>query len=136
MSKEEASFAKIEAVVIMHKASGLVIININPGDVAYDLDFQLNPMVEKFSEEIGVLNLVEWGELKVLIEDGQLIRVALFLRGVLSTQFTEIVRLFIQEFEAEYREVLENWMGSFKAFDNATQFIASQIFERVGQNLL
>ncbi|MGQ4876692.1 MAG: hypothetical protein ACP6IY_21705, partial [Promethearchaeia archaeon] len=129
----------IEYFLIIHKISGLAIIQRELGQITFDGDLiggflqAISTFKYELKGERATLDkkesiLLDYQDYKILIQDGQFIRVALILGAVPSDNLKKQLAEFIIKFEEKYREPLEKFTGDLIPFRDYMELL-NKIFK-------
>ncbi|MBD3197546.1 MAG: hypothetical protein GF317_21005 [Candidatus Lokiarchaeota archaeon] len=125
------------------KKQGLYII-FEDGRGVYDYEFSdkalqdpglisgmfsaISSFIKETTKSTEVLKTIDHGDITILIEYGDLIFGALFIKGNQSAEIRSQLREFVDTFEGSYSEVLRDWTGALAPFKN-TDDVVEKIFK-------
>ncbi|TFF98354.1 MAG: hypothetical protein EU541_06935 [Promethearchaeota archaeon] len=87
----------------------------------------ISSFVKETTKSTEVLQTIEHGDITIVIEYGEKIFGALFIKGNQTSEIRAKLREFVDIFEDEYREPLKDWSGDLKPFKNAENLV-DQVF--------
>ena len=64
-----------------------------------------------------VLKKIDHGDITILLEYGNKIFGALFIKGTQSSEIRAPLKQFVQKFEEKYEAVLKDWTGALQHFE-------------------
>ena len=124
---------KISYIMIIHKEVGVSIFNkqISLEDIDSDLISGFLQAISQFRSEIkkestatkGKEFEMDYGDFKIVIADGDYVRVALILDGLPSEKLKENHWLFIEDFEKRFGPQLKEFTGELTPFRTADDLI-------------
>ncbi|MFX1420195.1 MAG: hypothetical protein ACFE9N_14870 [Promethearchaeota archaeon] len=124
---------KISYIMIIHKDVGVSIFNkqISLEGIDSDLISGFLQAISQFRTEIkkdsaaakGQEFEMDYGDFKIVIADGEFVRVALILDGTPSEKLKESQWLFTEQFEKRFSSLLVNFTGDITPFREAEDMI-------------
>ncbi|MFX0143207.1 MAG: hypothetical protein ACFE9C_03950, partial [Candidatus Hodarchaeota archaeon] len=124
---------KISYIMIIHKEVGVSIFNkqISLEDIDSDLISGFLQAISQFRSEIkkgstaakGKEFEMDYGDFKIVIADGDYVRVALILDGTPSEKLKDNLWLFTEDFEKRFGPELKQFTGELTAFRTADDLI-------------
>ncbi|UCC18941.1 MAG: hypothetical protein JSV62_12645, partial [Promethearchaeota archaeon] len=124
---------KISYIMIIHKNVGVSIFNrqISLEGIDSDLISGFLQAISQFRTEIkkgstaakGQEFEMDYGDFKIVIADGDFVRVALILDGTPSEKLKESQWLFTEHFEKRFSPLLDNFTGDVTPFREAENMI-------------
>ncbi len=87
----------------------------------------ITSFVKETTKSTEFLQTIEHGDITILIEYGEHLFGALFIKGNQTSEIRTQLRKFVSQFEEQYKETLEDWGGELKPFKDANQLV-EQIF--------
>ncbi|MHA1891309.1 MAG: hypothetical protein ACTSYS_09990 [Promethearchaeota archaeon] len=130
--KEDADkirdIVKIQHLLVIMKNSGACVVNRSYSPVKLDADLIAGFLqaIATFGKEVGpksvnkkdVANgmIFDYQNFKILVQDGNNVRVALILDGIPTDNLKRNVKQFIDAFESRYK--LDAWKGNLEIFRN------------------
>ena len=124
---------KISHIMIIHKEVGVSIYNkqISLEDIDPDLISGFLQAISQFRSEIkkdtdsaeGKGFEMDYGDFKIVINDGNFIRMALILDGIPSEKLKENQELFIEDFERKFDMILKDFTGDITELRDADDLI-------------
>ncbi|MBN1801314.1 MAG: hypothetical protein JW891_07400 [Candidatus Lokiarchaeota archaeon] len=118
----------IEHVLVLYKASGMCVYFKSLGLESIDPELISGFLsaVSSFGREMEsqqALNEINYGDKKILLSDGEFIRVALVLSKEPSVITRQHLTEFIATFERSFSKVLPEWRGNLKSFNGAGKLV-------------
>jgi len=118
----------LEHILVLYKETGTCIFFKSYGSEQIDPELigGFLTAVSSFGKEMvaqEALNEISYGDKMLLLADGPYIRVALVLSKKASLILRRNLKLYIDEFEKIYKDVLPNWRGQLVYFRNAGQIV-------------
>ena len=124
----------IDLLLIIHKESSLVLIqkesgkqNVNANLISGFLqavtNFKYEIKKSEKEQEKKESMMLDYYDYKILIKDGNYIRVALILNSEPSLSLQKTLPNFIDDFEARFGDDLQNFSGDLSDFDNSLDLI-------------
>jgi hypothetical protein len=124
---------KISYIMIIHKEVGVSIYNkkISLEGIDSDLISGFLQAISQFRSEIkkgssakkGQAFEMDYGDFKIVIADGDYVRVALILEGSPSDKLRENQRLFTEDFERRFGSQIQNFTGDLTPFKTTDELI-------------
>ncbi|MFW9952032.1 MAG: hypothetical protein ACFFKA_18080, partial [Candidatus Thorarchaeota archaeon] len=124
---------KISYIMIIHKEVGVSIFNkqISLEDIDSDLISGFLQAISQFRSEIKKGSIatkgkefeMDYGDFKIVIADGDYVRVALILDGSPSEKLKDNLWLFTEDFEKRFTPHLKAFTGELTAFRTADDLI-------------
>lgn len=119
----------IDYILIINKLSGSNIVQKELGDMHFEAglvsgflqaitSFKYELKKEKAAEKARETILLDYQDYKILLKDGEYIRVALVLSQEPSENLKKSLTKFINAFEMKYNEKLKNFNGEVSGFKN------------------
>jgi outer membrane protein OmpA-like peptidoglycan-associated protein len=133
----EAINYEVQAVFLIHKASGLVIRAIQP-NTEHKLDADMlagmltamrsfvNEYIASDSEE---LNEIEYGSSKIILEVAGYCYLAAIVKGEPSKQFLEKIRTSLSQIILKYDEAIKNYNGDRNNIPEAIPIVLEKLIE-------
>ncbi|MFX1376150.1 MAG: hypothetical protein ACFFA0_10080 [Promethearchaeota archaeon] len=78
----------------------------------------ITSFVKEMTKSTEVLKKIDHGDITILLEYGNKIFGALFIKGTQSSEVRKPLKVFVQQFEEKYRDVLKDWTGVLSHFRN------------------
>ncbi|MFO8020595.1 MAG: hypothetical protein R6U96_18375 [Promethearchaeia archaeon] len=78
----------------------------------------ISSFIKETTRSTQTLKTIDHGDITILIEYGDYIFGALFIKGNQTSEIRAKLRTFIEEFEDKHRNLLEDWNGSLGAFQD------------------
>jgi hypothetical protein len=76
----------------------------------------ITSFVKEMTKSTEALKKIDHGDITILLEYGDRIFGALFIKGNQTTEVRTPLKEFVKKFEAQYAEALKNWTGSLALF--------------------
>jgi hypothetical protein len=83
-------------------------------------------------EKQGELEEMKYGDLKIVIERGQRVYLAVFLSGYVTEELKTDLKLIIQKVDTDMGGVLDSWDGTVKMLDGLKVYLEKLIVEKDG----
>ena len=83
-------------------------------------------------EKQGELEEMKYGDLKIVIERGQRVYLAVFLSGYVTEELKTDLKLIIQKVDTDMGGVLDSWDGTVKMLDGLKVYLEKLIVEEDG----
>lgn len=87
----------------------------------------ISSFIKETTKSTELLQTIDHGDITILIEYGEYVFGALFVKGNQSSEVRSQLRDFISTFEQKYKEPLKDWTGALKPF-KGTQDLVENIF--------
>ena len=78
----------------------------------------ITSFIKEMTKSTEVLKKIDHGDITILLEYGNRIFGALFIKGNQTTEVRTPLKEFVKKFETQYLDVLKNWTGSLSPFKN------------------
>jgi hypothetical protein len=78
----------------------------------------ITSFVKEMTKSTEALKKIDHGDITILLEYGERIFGALFIKGTQSAEVRAPLKEFVSWFEGNYKEVLNNWTGALQHFRN------------------
>lgn len=125
---------KIEYLLIMHKLSGIGIVQKEFGQITSDSQlisgflqaistFKREIIPQEVTEGVKESVILDYQDYKIFLKEGELIKVALVLNSEPSKNLKDLHQEFIEQFEIKYSKYLEDFSGEISQFDGSLQII-------------
>ena len=88
----------------------------------------ITSFIKETTRSQDLLKTIDHGDIRILIEYGDRIFGAFFIKGKQSTEIRSQLREFVTRFENKYTEVLKNWNGELVHFKEDINLV-DQIFK-------
>ncbi|MHA2391467.1 MAG: hypothetical protein ACXAEX_05830 [Promethearchaeota archaeon] len=90
----------------------------------------ITSFVKEMTKSTEALKKIDHGDITILLEYGNKIFGALFIKGTQSSEVREPLKKFVQKFEDRYGEILKDWSGNLTAFkDEDNNKLVEDVFE-------
>lgn len=124
----------IDYILIINKKSGSNIVQKELGDIQFEAglvsgflqaitSFKYELKKKKAEEKVKETILLDYQEYKILLKDGEYIRVALILSQEPSGELKKSLREFIKDFEMKYEENLKTFNGEVSVFKDFMELV-------------
>ena len=70
-----------------------------------------------------VLKKIDHGDITILLEYGNRIFGALFVKGTQTSEVRSPLKEFVNKFEEKYADILKNWSGTLQHFKGDDQLV-------------
>ena len=125
---------KIEYILIIHKLSGIGIVQKEFGKTLYDSQlisgflqaistFKREIIPSEVTEGVEESVLLDYQDYKIILKNGELIKVALVLNLEPSKNLNDLHQEFIEQFEIKYDKYLKDFSGEISQFDGSIEII-------------
>jgi len=125
---------KIEYILVIHKLSGIAIVQKEFGQIKSDSQlisgffqaistFKKEIIPQEVTEGIKDSIILDYQDYKIILKDGELIKVALVLNSELSKNLNDLLQRFIEQFEIKYSKYLEDFSGEISQFVGSIEII-------------
>jgi hypothetical protein len=84
----------------------------------------------ELSQEATSVRKIEYHGFEITLEDGQLIRAALILKGSAPEILRKNLATFTKEYEAKFAELIQNFKGNVTVFKESQTLIAKYFKEK------
>ena len=90
----------------------------------------ITSFVKEMTKSTEVLKKIDHGDITILLEYGNKIFGALFIKGAQSSEVRAPLKEFVQKFEEKYGDILKDWTGALSHFkDDENNKLVEDIFE-------
>ena len=90
----------------------------------------ITSFVKEMTKSTETLKKIDHGDITILLEYGNKIFGALFIKGTQSSEVRAPLKEFVQKFEEKYRDILKDWTGALAHFkDEENDELVENIFE-------
>ena len=90
----------------------------------------ITSFVKEMTKSTEALKKIDHGDITILIEYGNRIFGALFIKGTQSSEVRAPLKEFLQKFEERYKDILKNWTGALVHFnDDENNKLVEEIFK-------
>ena len=90
----------------------------------------ITSFVKEMTKSTEVLKKIDHGDITILLEYGNKIFGALFIKGTQSSEVRAPLKEFVQKFEEKYGDILKDWTGALAHFkDEENNELVENIFE-------
>jgi hypothetical protein len=90
----------------------------------------ITSFVKEMTKSTETLKKIDHGDITILLEYGNKIFGALFIKGTQSSEVRAPLKEFVQKFEEKYRDILKDWTGALAPFkDEENDELVENIFE-------
>lgn len=83
----------------------------------------ITSFIKETTKSTEALKNIDHGDITILIEYGKNLFGALFIKGTQSSEIRTQLRRFIDKFQENYEEALEDWTGALAPFSDADQLV-------------
>ena len=101
----------------------------DPGLVA-GMVSAITSFIKETTRSQDLLKTIDHGDITIILEYGKRIFGALFIKGNQTTELRGKLKRFVEEFEAKYKTVLEDWSGALVHFKE-DHLLVEEIFKEV-----
>ena len=77
----------------------------------------ITSFIKEMTKSTETLKKIDHGDITILIEYGNKIFGALFIKGTQSSEIRAPLKQFVQKFEEKYEDVLKDWTGALQHFE-------------------
>ncbi|MDJ0690622.1 MAG: OmpA family protein [Xenococcaceae cyanobacterium MO_188.B32] len=133
---QEAIPYEVQAIFLIHKASGLIIRELQP-DLAHQLESDLlagmltairsfaNDLIAESSE----LDEIDYGEYKIILEVAGYCYLAVVVKGEPSKQFRQKIRSALSNVVLKYGNIIEVYDGDSDTIPESSELFLEQLLE-------
>jgi hypothetical protein len=90
----------------------------------------ITSFIKEMTKSAEALKKIDHGDITILIEYGNKIFGALFIKGVQSSEIRAPLKEFVQKFEDRYKDILKDWSGALSHFkDEDNNKLVEEIFK-------
>ena len=90
----------------------------------------ITSFVKEMTKSTEALKKIDHGDITILIEYGNRIFGALFIKGTQSSEVRAPLKEFLQKFVERYKDILKNWTGALVHFnDDENNKLVEDIFK-------
>lgn len=89
----------------------------------------ITSFIKETTKSTELLQTIDHGDVTILIEYGEYVFGALFVKGNQSSEVRSQLREFITRFEEEHKEVLIDWTGALKHFNDTDELVQNIFVE-------
>jgi len=90
----------------------------------------ITSFVKEMTKSAEVLKKIDHGDITILLEYGNTIFGALFIKGTQSSEIRLPLKEFVQKFEEKYKDILQDWTGSLTPFkDEENTKLVEEMFK-------
>lgn len=90
----------------------------------------ITSFVKEMTKSTETLKKIDHGDITILLEYGNKIFGALFIKGTQSSEIRAPLKQFVQKFEEKYEDVLKDWSGALQHFkDEENNKLVEKIFK-------
>ncbi|MFX1425188.1 MAG: hypothetical protein ACFFBE_01950 [Promethearchaeota archaeon] len=90
----------------------------------------ITSFVKEMTKSTEALKKIDHGDITILLEYGNKIFGALFIKGTQSSEVRAPLKEFVQKFEEKYKDTLKDWTGALAQFkDEENNRLVENIFE-------
>jgi hypothetical protein len=90
----------------------------------------ITSFVKEMTKSTEALKKIDHGDITILLEYGNKIFGALFIKGTESSEVRAPLKEFVEKFEEKYGDILKDWTGALAAFkDEENNKLVENIFE-------
>jgi hypothetical protein len=89
----------------------------------------ISSFIKETTKSTELLQTIDHGDVTILIEYGEYVFGALFVKGNQSSEVRSQLREFITRFEENYEEVLIDWTGALKHFNDTDELVQNIFVE-------
>ncbi len=90
----------------------------------------ITSFIKEMTKSAEALKKIDHGDITILIEYGNKIFGALFIKGVQSSEIRAPLKEFVQKFEERYKDILKDWSGALSHFkDEDNNKLVEEIFK-------
>ncbi|MFX1449903.1 MAG: hypothetical protein ACFFCM_03605, partial [Promethearchaeota archaeon] len=125
---------RMRYIMVIHSGVGASVYNRQLGDWNLDPDLLggFLSAILSFSSEIKKRSIpmkrMEYKEFEIVMEQGDYTLAALFIDGKESEWLRDKLKVYVSEFEKEYKEQLKEWKGEVASF-RESGFLVDKAFE-------
>ncbi len=76
----------------------------------------ITSFIKEMTKSTEVLKKIDHGDITILLEYGNKIFGALFIKGTQSSEVRAPLKEFVQKFEEKYKDILKDWTGALQHF--------------------
>ncbi|MFX1365597.1 MAG: hypothetical protein ACFFCE_06480 [Promethearchaeota archaeon] len=92
----------------------------------------ITAFIKEMTKSTETLKKIDHGDITILLEYGERIFGALFIKGIQSSEIRAPLKEFIQKFEAKYKNILKDWTGALQHFESEEDNrLIEEIFKEV-----
>lgn len=116
-------------LIIIHKKSGLCLFEFNFQATKTDTDLMsgfltaIQQFGKELSEDISSVRKIEYHGFEINLEDGQLARAALILKGASPDLLKKKLGAFMKDFEEKHESAIENFKGDIDVFRDSISLV-------------
>ena len=83
----------------------------------------ITAFIKEMTKSTEVLKKIDHGDITILLEYGNRIFGALFVKGSQTSEVRSPLKEFVNRFEAKYADILKNWTGALQHFKGDDQLV-------------
>lgn len=134
---QEAINYKVEAIFLIHKASGLIIREVQPDlerQLESDLVAGMLTAIRSFANECiaksSELDEIDYGDSKIILEVAGYCYIAVVVKGEPSKKFIEKIRTTLGKIVLKHGKEIENYNGDPATVSSKVQILLEKLIEQ------